>query len=126
MKNTMRLSIQKGDALAVLIVLILMCLSAFFFIPRNTPSPRCAEVYLNGKKIKTLDLSVDGIFSVSGEYTNMSLIQNGKIAIVESDCPGADCVHTGWVSSAGRSIVCLPNRVEVRITFFDEVDFVVR
>jgi len=45
--------------------------------------------------------------------------------IAESTCPGNDCVHSGKIHSAGRSIVCLPNRVEIRITGESDVDYVV-
>ena len=36
--------------------------------------------------------------------------------MAESDCPTQDCVHTGAVHDAGRSIVCLPARLTVRLT----------
>lgn len=126
MKKNMRLSFQKGDALAILTVLVLILLSAVLFFPGADDPVSSAEVYLEGKKVRTLDLSVDGMFPVSGEYTNVISVKDGKIAIVESDCPGEDCVHTGWISSAGKTIVCLPNRLEIRLTRFDDVDFVVR
>lgn len=126
MKKKLRLSFQKEDTVAVLIVLILIALSACLFFPRAGKTGGSAQVYLNGEKVYSLDLSEEGTYTVSGKYTNVISVKNGKAAIVESDCPGADCVHTGWISSAGRSIVCLPNRVEVRIADFDEVDFVVR
>ena len=49
-----------------------------------------------------------------------------NIAITGSDCPGEDCVHSGWIKASGRSIVCLPNKVEIRIVGqSDDVDFVV-
>ncbi|MBQ8917117.1 MAG: NusG domain II-containing protein, partial [Oscillospiraceae bacterium] len=48
-----------------------------------------------------------------------------RACIAQSTCPGEDCVHSGWISSPGRSVVCLPNRVEIRITGSSEVDFVV-
>ena len=65
-------------------------------------------------------------FVVEGDYTNVISVEDGKAAIIESDCPGADCVHSGWIHEPGRSIVCLPNRVEIRMEGASEVDFVVR
>ena len=53
-------------------------------------------------------------------------VKNGKIAVTHSDCPGKDCVGCGWQSQSGRSLVCLPNRMEIRIvTAKSDVDFVV-
>lgn len=39
----------------------------------------------------------------------------GRICIAESDCPGQDCVHTGWASQAGQQIICLPNRLVISL-----------
>ena len=38
----------------------------------------------------------------------------GEVGVVYSDCHGQDCVKAGFVSGA-LPLVCLPNRVEVRI-----------
>ena len=126
MKKNLRLSFQKGDIFAVLIVVCLIVLSGVLFLPRGETENGNVEIYKAGERIYVFPLTEDRTFSVDGEYRNVISIEDGKVAITESDCPGTDCVHTGWISAAGRSIVCLPNRVEVRITSFDEVDFVVR
>ena len=126
MKKKMRLSFQKGDAIAILIVVVLIVLSCVFFLPSGETENASVEVFRNGEKVYEFSLKEDRNFTVEGEYINVIAIKDGRVSIVESDCPGTDCVHTGWISSAGKSIVCLPNRVEVRVTSFDEVDFVVR
>lgn len=126
MKKKMRLSFQKGDAIAILIVVVLIVISCVFFLPRGETENASVEVFRNGEKVYEFSLKEDRNFTVEGEYINVIAIKDGRVSIVESDCPGTDCVHTGWISSAGKSIVCLPNRVEVRVTSFDEVDFVVR
>ncbi len=126
MKSKLRLSFQKGDGFAVLIVVFLIVLAGVLFLPRGETKNGNVEIFRNGEKIHTFPLTETRTFSVEGEYKNVISIENGRVAITESDCPGTDCVRTGWISAAGRSIVCLPNRVEVRITSFDDVDFVVR
>ena len=53
-------------------------------------------------------------------------INDGASACTASDCPGQDCVHSGAIHTAGRSLVCLPNRVEIRVVSGgSDVDFVV-
>lgn len=126
MKKKLRLSFQKGDIFAVLIVVCLIVLSGVLFLPRGETENGNVEIYKAGERIYVFPLTEDRTFSVDGEYRNVISVKDGRVAIVESNCPGTDCVHTGWISAARRSIVCLPNRVEVRITSFDEVDFVVR
>ena len=79
------------------------------------------------QQIKQLPLEMDAKVEVDGEYHNVIEIRDRKAAVVESDCPGEDCVHSGWTGTPGRSVVCLPNRVEIRIVGMDsDVDFVVR
>ena len=68
------------------------------------------------------------VILIENSYTNKVMVKDKKVAIVESDCPGMDCVHSGWISGKGRSLVCLPNRVEIRVEgeMESEVDFIVR
>ena len=117
---------RKGDNLAVAVVLLLAVVVLLCFLPSKSV-PAVAQVYQNGTMVKTLPLDEDQTISIAGKYTNNITVLDGKVAITKSDCPGEDCVHSGWTGSAGRSIVCLPNGVEVRIAgLSDDVDFVVR
>lgn len=122
----MRLKFQKGDLLAIVLVVILAIATALAFVPADKEEAQTVQVYQDGRLVQTLPLSADAETRVEGEYTNIICIREGAAAITASDCPGEDCVHSGWIRSAGRSIVCLPNRVEVRIAGEEaEVDFVV-
>ncbi len=39
----------------------------------------------------------------------------GRVRVTRSDCPDKVCVHSGWINRPGQMVVCLPNRVVVRI-----------
>ena len=125
--HKLRLKWKKGDFLAVGFVLVLTILSTvvFHFSVKSSPAARVA-IYQNGELVKELPLNQDTSFTLTGDYQNEIQIRQGEVGIIESDCPGADCVHSGWIHEAGRSIVCLPNRVELRIEGESEVDFVVK
>lgn len=111
----MRLRFQKGDLLAIVIVLLLAAAVFFLFLPKaDTPGVR-ANIYQNGELVQSLPLSQDGEFTVSGAYTNIITVRDGQIAITDSTCPGGDCVRCGWLDTPGRTIVCLPNGLEIRI-----------
>ena len=49
------------------------------------------------------------------------------MAVTDSDCPTQDCVHTGVITRAGQSIVCLPAQVVVHLegTASDAPDVIV-
>ena len=122
----MGLRFQKGDILAIAAVLLLAAAVFALFLPSRSTDAAVVEIYRNGQRLHAFPLNVDRQFTVEGDYTNVVTISGGKVAITESSCPGGDCVGCGWASSAGRSIVCLPNGVEIRIVGADsEVDFVV-
>lgn len=127
MSRPLRLTFQKGDLIAILLVVILAVTTAVAFLPRGDSSEEAVvQIWQDGKLIRELPLTTDETILLSGSYENTVEIRDGKVAITESDCPGSDCVHSGWIGSPGRSIVCLPNRVEIRITGTGDVDFVVR
>ncbi len=40
---------------------------------------------------------------------------DGRARVRESDCPDRVCVRTGWISRPGEVVICLPNRIVVRM-----------
>ena len=121
-----RLKFQKGDWFAVGTVVILAVAILLLFLPKNTEPAGRAEIYLNGERIKTIDLTQNQIFTVEDRYHNVICVKDGTIFVAESDCPGKDCVHSGSISTFGRILVCLPNALEIRIVSAPaDADFVV-
>ena len=126
-KNSMKLDFCKADIFAITMVAVIAILvSVIFWTSIGSEEGNVVNVYHEGELIREIPLENDTEFVVEGEYENVVVVKDGKAAIAESDCPGTDCVHSGWIHDAGRSIVCLPNRVEIRIEGTSEVDFVVR
>ena len=120
------LRFKKGDLLAIAAVVLMTVLVAVCFLPKGSGEPVQAEIYQNGDLVKCLPLETDTTFEVTGKYTNVVTVSAGEISISASDCPGEDCVHSGAIHTSGRSIVCLPNGVEIRVTAqTSDVDFVV-
>lgn len=126
-QNGFRLAFCKGDWLAILLVGLLAIACAAAFVPREAlDGQRMVQVFQDGQLLREVSLDTDIVLEAKGNYKNTITVDGGRVAITQSDCPGTDCVHSGWISSAGRSIVCLPNRVEVRISGTSDVDFTVR
>lgn len=128
-RKGIRLTFCKGDMVVISFVVMLAVLIGVLFLSwTGKGKGNTVVVYREGKKIQELPLNDDGEILIENNYTNKLEVKNGKAAIVESDCPGMDCVHSGWIKEKGRSLVCLPNRVEIRIEgeAESEVDFIVR
>ena len=126
MTDTKKLHFGKGDWLAIGIVVILAVAVLVGFLPGKNDPAAYAEIYLDGKLYKTVPLDQDTCFLVTDQYTNEITVTGRTVAFTSSDCPGQDCVHSGSIRNTGRSLVCLPNRVEIRVVAgADDVDFVV-
>ena len=128
MAEGFRLKLRWGDIIAVAVVIAIIFCAVLFVMPRSSGEGAEVCIYMDGELIETMPLDTDGSFTAYGEYENVITVMDGSVSITASDCPGEDCVHSSSISTPGRSIVCLPNRVEVRINgapATDEVDFVV-
>ena len=123
MKYEEKLRFRRADAIAIAAVMLfaaaLLVLTVF---TRPKGMMRTARVYRDGVLLCELPLDRDTEYTVRGRYNNLICVQNGAVAITESDCPGKDCMHTGFISEGGRSIVCLPNRVEIVLSGESDVD----
>lgn len=117
---------RRGDFVAVAFVfLCALALSAGLWMHRGQSDAVMAQIYQDGKLIEEIPLTGNRTLTVTGSYTNVITVADGKIAVTSTDCPGEDCRHTGWIHVAGGSIVCLPNRVEIRLVGDGGVDAVV-
>jgi hypothetical protein len=116
---------RRGDLLAIGLVAAAAVAAFALFLPKNEPAGS-VQVYQDGILIRTVPLNREERFTVTGRYTNTISIKDGAVAIIDSDCPGEDCVGCGWAKQPGKSIVCLPNGVELRLVGVEsDVDFVV-
>jgi hypothetical protein len=98
---------------AVIITLFVILLIVFFFITKRTAETAEITVITNDlKETFSVDLSEDRIFDIK----NMQLeVKDGDIRVISSDCQGNDCVHMGFAGENGGVIVCVPNRVTIRL-----------
>ena len=125
----MRLKFCIGEVIVIgFVIMLAILIGVVFWIKTGNGEGNTVVVYREGEKIQELSLNKNTEVFIENSYTNKLVVKDKKVAIVESDCPGLDCVHSGWISGKGRSLVCLPNRVEIRIEgeVDSEVDFIVR
>ncbi|MDR3364525.1 MAG: NusG domain II-containing protein [Clostridiales Family XIII bacterium] len=77
---------------------------------------RYAEIYVENKPAGTIDLREDRLVEVeNADGYNLLEVKDGSIRMLEADCLSQTCVNTGAKSEGGSMIVCLPNRVVVKI-----------
>ena len=103
--------------IAVLGGVILVSIATMLML-RKAPA-NVARIFQEGAQIKRLDLSAvtePYSFTVeSGAGINIIAVENGRIRVLEADCPDGLCVRQGWISSGSMPIVCLPHELIIQL-----------
>lgn len=63
---------------------------------------------------KSASFSLDGNETIELEHLTVH-ISGGEVWVTDADCADKTCMHTGKISRAGQSIVCLPNGIAITI-----------
>lgn len=108
-----------GD-LIVLAVFIIAAALAIYFMTKPTGSE--VYIYKDGKLLEAVSLSVEKTVKIDEHITVK--ISGGAAFVLKSDCKGQDCVKAGKISKVGEMIVCLPNKVVIKIIGDGEVDYI--
>jgi len=112
--------LTKGDKILIIFILIssFLILAAFqVFGFGNEQSYAQIEVF--GAPYQKISLGDDGpsmLIKVPGMLgTSIIEVDKNRVRVVSSPCPDKDCMRQGWASKPGQMLVCLPNRVVVKI-----------
>lgn len=120
-KTDKRLRPSPWDALVVAAVLALAAVLFFGVVRRGgSVDTLLCTVSQNGQVLDEIRLTA-GSPDQTLEYGDYTLeINHGHVCIQRAPCANQDCVHTGWISRPGQSIVCLPGRFIVELGGEDE------
>lgn len=118
MKLFSRQKIRRADLLLIagLLAVSIVAYAAVQFLVRRDGV--YAVVKVDGQKVEQLSLKQAARITVEGYQggTNEIVVEEGRVYMLEADCPDKICVRTGKISHTGQTIVCLPHRVVVEIT----------
>lgn len=102
--------LKVGDVFIITFFLLFI-----FFLPKNGGE----KVIISVDKSKNFvyPLNQNREIVVDGKLgTAKVIIENGRVRILDSPCPLKICENKGWISKKGDFIICIPNRVVIRIT----------
>ena len=93
----------------------------------NDDGNKTVVISIDGEKKSEYPLKEDGVYLLEGSHlgTNKLVIKDGEAYIEEASCPDKQCVKQGKISKAGEMLVCLPNRVVVKIIHANEEEPVI-
>ena len=111
----MKQYIKKADII-LLIVLIIVGLASTAYVAMSKSGGDTVIIERNGDMYGKYSLFEDKTITVEGKHSkNIVTIAGGKVTMTESTCKNQVCVDTGRIDQAGESIICLPNKLVVRI-----------
>lgn len=111
--------LKKGDVILIVSVIIVIAIGFLGMrILNGGNKHRIAEIIQDKEVVKRIDL--DKVekperIKVPGLFNEIVLVEKGRIRFEEAECPDRVCVKTGWLSKAGDSATCIPNRAMIRI-----------
>ncbi len=106
--------VRRGDILAFILIALLGLGVFVFNLGLLSDSGVFLEVMVDGQLVERLRMDEDQVFTTQ-DGGNTLEIRGGKARMIEASCPDQLCVHSRALDSSSGSIVCLPNRVALRI-----------
>lgn len=120
---------NKNDIKLLLIIGLIIIISFSCLLLFKDNSSKYALVYYEDEVILKIDLSLKGEheYKVNG-YNGEIVIktQDSKIKVSEENSPLHICSSRGWIEESYEVLVCLPNKVVIKIETEDEIDTVVK
>ena len=117
---------NKNDIILISVLLIVSLLILLIMFVNRSPGGY-AVVIINGRETASypLDSNVEVKLENEDGY-NLLVIEDGKAFIKEATCPDKLCVNQHDVQYNGQTLVCLPNKITVKIVSETEsdVDFI--
>ena len=108
---------KKGDILLICAVLILAAAGLVFMNLGGRKSGGTLTVTVGGVVYADYALSEDQEVSLDIDgWHNRFQIKDGKVSMLEADCPDQYCVEHAAIDKVNETIVCLPHKVVLEIT----------
>ena len=66
--------------------------------------------------VGVFSLEEDQVIEVQGPLgISTVIIENGEAYMLDSPCPNKVCIAMGHINEPGDSIICIPNRIYIRV-----------
>lgn len=118
---------MKQNDLTLIVVISLLAICWLFLNNNSTLSNNiAAKVYYENQLILTIDMNQDGEYDVEGANGKVHIVvMDHKIKVEEENSPKHLCSKQGFISSSNQAIVCLPNKILIRMESDDSLDAVI-
>lgn len=115
MKSSILKIITPGDKILIALIVVVGILSLVTISRLRQPGDRVI-IGVNGQEVQELNLDHPQEITVTGPIGKTIIkIDHGSVQVIASNCPEKACVRTGKIRHAGEMIVCVPNKVVIKI-----------
>lgn len=108
---------KKKDVVLIGVILFIVLIGFGFNYYINGRKSDKIEVYVDNELYKTYDIDDEDELKIEVDNGyNIIKIHDRGVEMVEASCPDQICVKGGFIHKHSESIVCLPNKVNIKIT----------
>lgn len=102
--------------LKLIIILLAVVGIIFIYINLNKKEGNTAIVYYEDKEILKIDLNIDKEYTVEGLLGEVVLeVKDKKIRVKKETSDKHICSKEGYIYTNNKSLVCMPNKIIVKI-----------
>lgn len=107
---------NKSD-IKLIIILSVLILITFIIINITKEKGNTAIVYYEGKEVLKIDMIINKEYKVKGYLGDVVIeVVDNKVRVVEEVSPNHICQKQGYIKDNTKSLVCLPNKIIIKIT----------
>lgn len=116
------ITLLKGDYIIIVSVIGLAFVLFYFTLGSFSGDGDIVEIYLNNEIIHSLPINKEETILIEDKFKNTIVIKNNSVSVIHSTCPDGVCENFGSINGANESIICMPNRLIVKIVGNSEED----
>lgn len=112
-----RLDFMKRNDWLIFGIALIVAFIWFLLLQIGKKDGSLVEVSIDGNPIAIYSLKENQEMLITGETggTNLLVIRDGSACVKEATCPDKLCVYQKEIRKANETIVCLPNKVVIRV-----------
>ena len=120
---------NKNDIKLIVILIIISILPICILKLSENNNLKVAKVYYRDELVLTIDLNTkeEKVYNVEGYNGNVKVVAyDGKVKVSDEISPLNLCSKQGYISKSYESIVCLPNKIVIKIEDNEEIDTIIK
>lgn len=109
-----------------LVILLVIFSFSFFFFLKDEKGNKEAVVYYDDTEILRVNMNKDSLYTVEGLNGEVVIeVSKNRVRIKKETSPNNICSKMGFIESSYETLVCLPNKIVVKINAVSELDAVI-